>query len=449
VAPRALRPLAACLAACALLVAPGAWAGSAEELPKRLQELASGPTVTPPERKALEDAIAAWLKARRDHFAALVAIAADADPGKTDGAARWTTAVQTARGTLAKTMGDALRNVSTPTEHAKRFRSAVLQEEDRMLEALGKANAGAARDVIVKNQHKVKEMTELLEIKWEGLLDLDGTYDAQEKAAVNDLQQLVREAMHEVARDQATLVSKLVIAKDERKAKRTVAVGLIDAIKLAMRGSIEQLAKTTGRYPQVRKQLQDAMKSERGGVHFLFKDVRKDTDLFLRENQFGQAKAAYEDARQGLDRARSASATAGQKEDVEDLSRAVLDALSRQLSRTESVQNDFMKKHEKKFFGPIGPDIRNALLETGQWVEWERQFQAFDLDTLARRWRDDASGFYSSQLGSISDEDEEFLRGIVREDLERFVKLSDALAREYDETIALLKARQEAARELE
>jgi hypothetical protein len=317
-----------------------------------------------------------------------------------------------------------------------------------MLEALGKANAGAARDVIVENGRVVKEMTELLETKWEGLLDLDGTYDEQEKAAVRDLQQLVREAMHEVARDQATLVSKLVIAKDERKAKRTVAVGLMDAIKLAMRGSIEGLAKTTGEYPKVRKRLQDAMKSEQGGVFFLFKDVRGDTDLFLRKNEFGKAKAAYEDARGGLDRAKSACATSGQKEDVDALSRAVLEKLSGHLSRTEATQNSFMKEHEKKFFGPVGPDIANALLETGQWVEWERQFQALDLDALARRWRSDASGFYSSQLGSIPGEDREVLRGMVKQDLERFVKLSDELAREYDETIALLASRRDAERAL-
>jgi hypothetical protein len=293
----------------------------------------------------------------------------------------------------------------------------------------------------------VKEMTSLLDTKWEGLLSLDGTYDELEKRAVDDMQQMVRELTHEISREETNWLSQLVIAKNEGKGK--VVMSPMAAIRTSIKGSLELMLKTTGKYKETKQRLKDGIRSESGGVFFLFRDVRRDTDTFLRENQFQRAKGAYDDARQGMDKVASACTTSGQKEDIGRLSKDLLDALSKHLSATESTQNEFIKRHEKKFFGPVGPDIKKALNETEQWRDWERSLISQDLDSLARKWRSDAESLFELDSSNFTEENRDLFRRMVKEDLERFVKMSDEMAREYDEAIAVLKAKAEAERELE
>lgn len=434
------------LALALLCLSPAAHAGYIDDLLKQIDELGKGSTITADEKKALEDAVKSWGDARKSLFEDPGRIISDENPGN-DQESRWVDRVKSARDSLGRSVGEALRNVKDPTDAAKNFRAVVQQEEDKVLAALEQAKAGAQRDLIVKNQHKVKEMTSLLDTKWEGILNLDNSYDELEKAAVNDLQQMVRELTHEISRDETSWLQQLVIAKQEGKGK--VVTGPMSAIRTSIKGSLEVLAKTTGKYKETKQRLKDGIRSESGGIFFLFKDVRRDTDTFLRENQFQRAKGAFDDARQGLDKAVSACTTSAQKDDVGRLAKDLLDTLSKHLSVTESTQNEFIKKHEKKFFGPVGPDIKKALNETELWRDWERSLISQDLDSLARKWREDANRLYELDSSNFTDENRNLFRGMVKEDLERFIKMSEEMAREYDEAIAILKAKAEAERELE
>jgi hypothetical protein len=434
------------LALAVLCLPAAARAGYIDDLLRQVEELGRSSAITAEEKKALEEGIKSWSDARRSCFEDLGRMVSDDNAGNKQ-KEPWENRVKTAREALGRSIGEALRNVKDPTDAAKNFRATVQQEEDKVLAALGESKVGEMRDLIVQNRHKVKEMSTLLDTKWEGLLNLDGSYDEMEKAAVNEMQQMVRELTHEISREETSWLTQLVIAKNEGKGK--VVMTPMQAIRASIKGSLEYLAKTTGRYKETKQRLKDGIRSESGGIFFLFKDVRRDTDLFLRENQFQRAKGAYDDARQGLDKAVSACTTSGQKDDVGRLAKDVLDALSKHLSATESVQNEFIKRHEKKFFGPVGPDIKKALNETELWRDWERSLDGQDLDSLARKWREDANRLYELDSSDLTEENRNLFRGMVKDDLERFIKMSEEMAREYDESIAVLKAKAEAERELE
>jgi hypothetical protein len=437
-----------------LLASLTAVAGASAELTARLEELAKGATVTPQEKKALSDGLKDWLSARERCFKDLIELIEEDSPSRQEQEAAWVQRVKQARADLGKTLGDSLRNVSTPTVHALGYRATVVQEEDRMLEALEQAKVGEKRDLIVKNQAKVKEMTSLLEEKWNGgILSIDKSLDEQEKAVIQELQDLAKETVDEWSRENTRIIEKigLFVSRDKSKQPATLSPTspiLIDINGLVL-GQMEILIKKYGKYAELRSKLQQYQQSERGGVFVLFREVRKDTELFLRENEFPRAKRAYEEAKDGMGKVASACTTSAQREDISNLTSELLSKLSRHLSATESVQNEFIKRNERKFYGPLGPDIKEALLETRQWEDWSRQFSSLDLDAHLRKFRSAADGFYEVSVSGLTSAEKDLLKGVLKEDHGKLYSLCEQWAKDYGELEELHKKRREAERDLE
>jgi hypothetical protein len=266
---------------------------------------------------------------------------------------------------------------------------------------------------------------------------------------VEEMQRLVRDAIPQVAREQSTLLINVTLYLTEKKSNRPV-TGLGSALIRSVQIMAEQIAKDSAEYRKSLERLQEGIRGERGGVYVLMRETRQDTDRFLKENQFPHAKVAYEDAKQALDKVRAAATGSGTQQDLSELSQKLLDKLSTHLKETETVQNAFVSKHEKKFFGPVGPDIKSALLELEQWREWESQFKAQDLDAKLREFRNAQNGIIDTTLAELRDEEtRELISGWIRKDIERFGKATEAWLKEYDEALSVIREREKMAKDLE
>jgi hypothetical protein len=200
--------------------------------------------------------------------------------------------------------------------------------------------------------------------------------------------------------------------------------------------------KTNADYIQRSAAYASLLQSERGGIYVLFGGFRRDTETFIQKNGFDQAKVAYSLASDALQSWASRTATAGQRSDGEAFSKDILAKLSNHLAVTEKTFNEFVSAHRGKFFGPIAPDIVEALAETRVWEDWHRMIKGKSLDSRLRQWRTEANTFFAVSLSGLSSEDQEYLRKLIQprvdelvRSLEEAAKIEEKFAREFDRQI--------------
>jgi len=152
-----------------------------------------------------------------------------------------------------------------------------------------------------------------------------------------------------------------------------------------------------------------------------------------------KAKIQYQSATDRLSAWTSSSSTAGQRSDADTFSKKVLENLSAHLSATEKTFNEFTSKHYGRFFGPMAPDIKDALTETETWKEWHRVMQGKNLDSRLRQWRSEANTFFAVSSSGLSDADKEYLPSLIQERVNEFVEslddaasIADRFQRDFD-----------------
>ncbi len=139
------------------------------------------------------------------------------------------------------------------------------------------------------------------------------------------------------------------------------------------------------------------------------------------------AKIDYQAASDALASWSSSSATSGQRSDAEYFAKDLLGKLSNHLSVTEKSFNEFVRRHQSKFFGPVAPDIVEALAETRVWEDWNKMIQGKGLDAKLRMYRNEANTHFAIGLGELSTDDQEYLKGLIRERTNELVRsLEDA-----------------------
>jgi uncharacterized protein (DUF2267 family) len=144
------------------------------------------------------------------------------------------------------------------------------------------------------------------------------------------------------------------------------------------------------------------MREETGSVLFVFQDVREDTQQFI--DKFGY-KAVLEKeqvANRFLDAVLANGATSsGNKTDAEKFVEAAHILIKGHVNNAKNTWDDFVTKHERKFFGPVGPDISKALLDRDQFESKYRNLQAENLQELASRWRSNARELWGVSFSGI------------------------------------------------
>lgn len=395
------------------------------------------------EREVLTKALDEYLSHRQECLDSLVRIIAETSADAKQEQA-WLYRLDGCREDAAR-LGEAVKSISgTPSIGAFNFVGVTQVEEVNFFTNLTKTKVGERRDKIAVNGKNVADMTSKLDEKWRYLFDQDNSLDEYEKRIVEQVGALIDESLDESDKQRRTIKEQLVgnvneVAKFVKKWGKGIREALqhvpseeVQVLRHALEG-IEKVApaidayakiylKTNADYIARSADYASLLQSEKGGIYVLFGGFRRDTEEFLKTNGFDLAKIDYQAASDALSSWASSSATSGQKSDAESFSKEVLGKLSTQLSVTEKAFNEFVSHHKSKFFGPIAPEIKEALAETRVWEDWNRMMQGKSLDSKLRQWRSEANTFFDVSLAELSSDDQAYLKGLLRERTDELVR---------------------------
>lgn len=368
------------------------------------------------ERASFVEAVEGYIEARNDALTRLASFIADAGESEREGA--WTSIIDDL-GDIPE-LSDVDDELSS--EAALALYDQFMTEEQAWVSALSVLETAAYRDDLIQLKLRLDNMTTLLEDKWKELLDDDGQLDQEERAAIA----AISETYGRTAREM----------RDARERTRGYLNTLADVAANDMVGSfipgvlgdiVGMLAQTVKAYNDYRSavetmqtQLKELSAQELKLLEG-FLTTRKDTQLFVEQNGLDVMKAHYADA-DGELRAFTGVGTSAQRRDAEEFADQVRGALSEHVSEGESTFNAFVTRHQGKFFGPVAPDIEEALLETQVWLAEgeDAESRGRDLQELLRAWRDDANTLFgvSFSRDGITDEERQFIQDYLRGDLE-------------------------------
>lgn len=122
------------------------------------------------EQDGIKAAIQAYGEARSRLFERLIQILSDPAADKVQ-MGLWFLTVSELRDELARTLGNAVHDVKTPSLVGLAFLTKVQTDEVRFYDALARAQAAAAsRDYIAKYRKDVEDKTQALDTKWSELM---------------------------------------------------------------------------------------------------------------------------------------------------------------------------------------------------------------------------------------------------------------------------------------
>jgi hypothetical protein len=312
------------------------------------------------------------------------------------------------------------------SEAALALYTQFVDEERAWFLNLGERNPVAYRDQIVALRIRLANMTELLEEKWEGLLNEDGQLDQKELEVMADINEIVTKLVAEIdtsrqkMRDNVQLVAE-VAASEAASSVLSLAGPVGDAL-----GMIAQATKQYNEYKTALENLKPQLKDLVGkelGLLVNFNQTRKDTQLFVEQNNFDKMKALYSEAEDKIESFADVG-TDGQGSDAEDFVELILGHLSKHVSEGETIYKDFVTKHNLKFFGPISADIKESLTESQVWLAEAEEVRNLDIQELLSSLRDDTNVFFGVNLSvdGISPEEREYIESQLRNDMNALKK---------------------------
>jgi hypothetical protein len=382
----------------------------------------------------LQDAVDTYVRARDEHISSLVATLGDTSNKRLSEALgyldRWLDAL--------KIFNNCLSSSSDTTTAALAFLTTASFEERQAIESLRATNVAEAHDVLIHRGKMVEEKIKALADKWERINDWSREFDTRETEAIESVRRMVDEVILQMAPaiDQVANVGNRLYSKLENEFKLVggfladvgTAVGLAEKVSApagqmaakqlqsALTGGVLSAAgmpslssgDPSGQLGQVTRSMRtsidllqgkraleyrEAIQRRTDGVLVLFNETYRDTTKFIEENGFDKAKARYQETSDTLDRWVSGLPTDGLKSDFGQLRKDLLEKLSRQLSEIETMFNRFVKENEGRFFGPLGPNIAEALTQTKKWEEIRVNFLNQGLDQKLRSFRSSIKGF--------------------------------------------------------
>jgi hypothetical protein len=294
-------------------------------------------------------------------------------------------------------------------------------DEFKYLDLMQKSSVATRHGTILDFNKNLNDWTDKLEIKWNAQLENDEkTYDQAELATSKEIKRLIEETIVEIAFDKKNIAEKIegILDKAGGVANFIPVLGQVVSIGLDLSeraaGLLKQKKKNMVELIDRYKSLVNA---EENGMRILFADVRKDTKDFIEKNGFDQAKREYELASNDL-RQLSSEGTSGQRDDGKEFADEALKALSTHLSTMESSFNRFIKANQGKFFGPVSPDITEALVETKVWERETDEIRRLDLEGKLRQYREEENIFFNIKMSGITPEQREQVKEALKKNLQ-------------------------------
>jgi hypothetical protein len=348
---------------------------------------------------------------------------------------------------------------SLTSDAAKALYDQFMDEEQEWVSALSVLSTASHRDDMVALNIRLTNMTQQLETKWQGFLNEDGQLDEKELRAFADVYGIYNRFISDcnASRERFKTTAKLM-GEAAAKADKFLGAGtssetdMVKAAGGAIKEGIDYLLKVESSVSSTLPTLEQYTDAELKTI-VLFKDTREDTELFIKENNFDKIEELFEEAQDELETF-AGIGTDGQQDDAEAFVDLVESLLSKHVSAGQKIFNDFVAKHNLKFFGPIGPEIKESLLETQIWLAEEDKFRQLDLEEYLRKWRDETKEVIEVNLSldGISDEERDLIETALESNInelnntlteERFARFVEFFLGPY------LASREELAEELE
>ncbi len=379
------------------------------------------------ERDAFLEAVEEYIDERNDALSDLVDLILNPSESEQEGA--WRSIVSD----LGYLPGLADADDDLESSEALYLYDEFIEQEEEWVSALSVLETAAYRDDMVALRIRLVNMTQLLETKWQGFLNDDGAIDEKQYQALADIYGILSEmagqsdGKRKAVRDSIQVVADLLGQVDviPGSVPGEVASAITQAI-----GVIGETAKIYNEYATAVEEIRPKVRELAGqelGLLVLFNETRKDTQLFVDQNGYDVMKDLFDEAVEELDDFEDVG-TDGQQEDAGIVVEALVDALEDRLAEGGDVYNAFVAKHNLKFFGPVGPDIREYLVDTKAWLADTERVNDLDLEDVLSAWRSDLNSFFGVSLSAsgITDYERQFLQEQLRNDLA-------ALQREIDE----------------
>lgn len=322
---------------------------------------------------------------------------------------------------VSRSFSERIKNVGTPSPQADLFCMRVEIEEATFMVALGHTVIAASkRDYLFKYEGIIKKQIEDLEKRWNEVKRAHENYDTVEKEIADALINVIKEAAQEAAAKTAT--------KGETAVK-VIDIGLklpipsppgplgelVTIAKEGLKIAINSWKAKNDFFSARMQQFQDAYKSEVGTTLVLFKDFREETKEFIDDFGYDKAQKESETGERALNDFISACATDGQKYDAGVFSDEAKKAIKAKLETGKRIWDEFVQKNEKKFFGPVGPEISEALLSLSAWKEKKSVMLYPNLYTLLKDWRDETRNHQFIEIANKGDELKVLVQPLVDE----------------------------------
>lgn len=397
------------------------------------------------ERTAFIDAVEEYIDARDETLLAMV------DLVKRDDAGPYLSAWQSLVSELARIPELADVDDDLTSDEALDLYEAFMDEEQEWVSALSTLGSAGFRDQLVALSTNMSTMTVELENNWNTLLNADGQLDERQLRVMADIYGILADLARKSDSGRKSVRDSLQIVTDLLTRVDVVSGMVPGEVASAINQALGIVAGATKQYndyvtavealrPQVRE-----LAGQELGLLIDFNETRADTKLFVENNGYDVMKVIYDDAEEELEDFEGVG-TSGQREDAEVFVALLIDALEDRLAEGGDIFNAFVAKHNLKFFGPVGPDIREFLVETKVWLDETDRVSGLDLERVLSAWRSDANAFFGVSLTAdgITEYEREFITDELEDDLGKLQEAIDKAGQAFStENLALIRDRRD------
>ncbi|HSG39050.1 MAG TPA: hypothetical protein VLE27_05385 [Thermoanaerobaculia bacterium] len=292
---------------------------------------------------------------------------------------------------------------------------------------------GVLIDRMLSIAHNLDEKRETLESVWEADLDDAGDFNEKAMDVADEIQEVIDEAIAFAAENNKTLQEKIALAIKTHESKLEGSPGVTDALAVlpTFKAAVDVIVQVTGKASEwwldsagkVESRKAELRKAFEGysRLFIAFRETRADTEKFLREWNLEEAEKTYKQVHLRFDALiMSGNLTRGQKDDLGQLKKEVVDRIDDLLELVEDRFEDFVSEHQSKFFGPISASIQQMLTHEPEWESKIREFKSKKLYELLRQYQETAKIVLSVQ--GLDEAHRDYLKETLKDDFDKLMK---------------------------
>jgi hypothetical protein len=256
----------------------------------------------------------------------------------------------------------------------------ISNEEHTFFFKLMTSQVAPQRDEMVKKTQALQKAEKEFEEKWKKIRDADNQIEERMKKIALEYEEILNDAAKFAA--SAEMESKEALRKKVLVAFNAVNLGIVEVI---IKGAIRAIDLKRDLAGQRKLEI-FALLSREEGVFATFKEARQMVKEFLDETSYPKVKDAYDRAEEAAKALEGQMLSAGQKDDAKDFGSALKSELEKVFRKAEDAYKEFARKHEYLFFGPLGGNYYQELMEDDFWKERSSKWKSskHDIDDLLR-----------------------------------------------------------------